>query len=127
MLTRRRVIAAVVGLPALWLGGVLALYATAYLRGGMMARVDWSRGHREIKVYGMAPASRADVAVLLQSRYGVGMNTVGGCVVSQTFIHYVRGYNDVMFERLERHYGKDILSEVSQEIELKRQGSGGGS
>jgi hypothetical protein len=88
---------------------------TAYPRGAVMAYADRARGHREVKVYGYPPRERAEYARLLRERYGVKLNAVAGCVVTEELTWYVRGYNAVSSRRLNEEYGRDIFAECWEE------------
>jgi hypothetical protein len=104
--------AVVAALAALW-------YFTPYWRGGIMGHLDHSRGHYEVKVYSGPPRPPAEAedlneyARLLDQRYGVEVNVVGGCVATAGQRAYVEGYNDVSKRLLAENYGRDIFAECA--------------
>jgi hypothetical protein len=102
----------VVALAALW-------YFTPYWRGGIMGHLDHSCGNYEVKVYYGPPRPPAEAeefdeyARLLDQRYGVEVNVVGGCVATAEQRAYVDGYNDVSEQLLAEKYGRDIFAECA--------------
>ena len=101
----------------LWFKSDVLLAITARQRGAAMARIDWARGHRELKMMGLVYATRPAYAALLRDRYRTHVNEVAGCVVSGPFGDYVEGYNLVVAERLRAEYGSDVVSELAREVE----------
>jgi hypothetical protein len=75
----------------------------------------WIRGHDELKVYGMPPPWDGEFRRLASRRYGVEINAVAGCVVTQELCSYVDGYNAVTHARLLAHFGKDIFAECEED------------
>ena len=110
-LTGRRLIFAVVTLIVVAIGWWLS----AYPRGVIAAWIDSARGHHEIKVYGLPAPWRSEYARLVYERYGVEINPVAGCVVSQELVWYVDGYNSVARQRILARHGKDIFAECTKE------------
>ena len=96
-------VAAALSYPAWWL--------TAYPRGMAVALLHTTFGHYEIKIYGYPHPSRWECARLLRERYGVEVRAEAGCVVTQSLVWYVDGYNGVSESRLIRRFGKDIFQE----------------
>ena len=93
------------------------LAITAGYRGSAMARLDWWRGHREIKLYGLPSDDRPRFLSLLRSRYGVRANEVALCTVSHNLVAYADAYNDVVWMRLKEEYGHDVVAELSHDLE----------
>ncbi len=52
-----------------------------------------------------------EYARLLKERYGVELNYVAGCVVTEELVGYADGYNSTSKQLLEQKYGKDIFAE----------------
>src|SRR5262245_28228377 len=92
---------------------------TSPYRGVAMARFDWWRGHRELKLYRLPARTRPDFASLLQSRYGVQAREVASCVVSPSLVAYANSYNQFVTDRLHEEYGRDVILEVANEVESR--------
>jgi hypothetical protein len=58
---------------------------------------------------------RVLVARLLETRYGVEIKSVAGCVVTDQLVNYIEGYNTVSRSRIEARLGKDVFAECAQE------------
>jgi hypothetical protein len=112
-LTLRRTVVAALAVVALGVGWWLC----AYPRGMIVAYADAFRGHDEIKEFGLPPPWAEDYARLLSQRYGVEVNQVAGCCVTQDLEWYVDGYNSVTCARLTAHFGKDIFAECFADAE----------
>lgn len=97
------------------LGWVLVLFvlwfAASGLRGRLMAHIDLAAGHYEIKTYGFPDEWMDEYRKLLRKRYGMELNAVAGCLVTDWLESYVAGYNGVVKQALIEKYGKDILEE----------------
>lgn len=106
-LTRRRVIVAVVALVILAAGW----WFSAYPRGMIAAWADDARGHYEVKVFGLPPPWVGEFARLVRERYGVEVNPVAGCIVTQDLVWYVDGYNSISLPRIRARFAKDIFAE----------------
>jgi hypothetical protein len=96
---------------------ILAWHLTAYHRGRLMGSLDHACGHFEVKVFGGPPLPPQELecysvyARLLKERYGVELNVIGGCVVSEAEGRYAEGYSDVSRSLLKKKYGRDIFAE----------------
>ncbi|QEL15179.1 hypothetical protein [Limnoglobus roseus] len=90
-------------------------FFSAYPRGLFAAYADRVAGHDEIKVFGYPPPEIGEYSRLLRERYGVKMNVVAGCVVTQDLEWYVDGYNSVSEPRIREKFGKDIFEECWNE------------
>ncbi|MDB5306327.1 MAG: hypothetical protein JWO38_529 [Gemmataceae bacterium] len=88
---------------------------SAYPRGMLAAWADHSRGHYELKGIGLPPPWAGEYARLVLDRYGVAVNSVAGCVVTQDLVWYVDGYNVVSKSRIQARFGKDIFAECAEE------------
>lgn len=93
------------------------LALTANYRGTLMARFDWWRGHREIKLYGLPSPNRPRFVSVLNESYKVQANVVASCIVSRSLVAYVGAYNLVVSSRLKDQYGRDVIAEVARETE----------
>jgi hypothetical protein len=104
--------------------GVAAIvlwFVAAYPRGAVAAYLEHTRGHREVKTFGYPPPERREYARLLRERYGVEVNVVAGCVVTEELVQYVKGYNAVSKWLLKEEFGRDIFAECWEEARRKRQ------
>jgi hypothetical protein len=87
----------------------------AYHRGMIAAWADQASGHYEVKVYGLPLFFEGDYETLVREQYGVEVNHVAGCLVSQELEWYVKGYNSVSKPRILARFGKDIFTECKQD------------
>jgi hypothetical protein len=108
-LTRRWAVLIAVVLAAITVA--VAWRSLAYPRGMLAARFDMARGRYQIQTYGKPVAWRAECARLLLNRYGVKLNEVAGCCVTEELISWVDGYNDATADRFSAQFRKDILDE----------------
>jgi len=99
---------------------------TAYYRGMLMAHIDHSRGHYEIQVHGFLFFfdDPEEEGRLLRERYGVTVNFVGGCGVSEPFAWYVKGYNAASRRLIFEKYGKDVFQECYPQYAWPKLGQG---
>src|SRR5687767_9732529 len=87
----------------------------------LAAWFDGARGHYEIQIYGaLPPPWGAEYWRILETRYGVTVNRVAGCVVTEQLANYVEGYNAVSRQRIETHFGKDVFAECAESAENVR-------
>lgn len=93
----------------------VAWYYSAYPRGMFVAWVDDLRGHQEIKTYGMPAPWSNECSQLVWERYGVMVHPVAGCVVTESLVWYVGGYNSVAAALIQAKFGKDIFAECAGE------------
>ena|GEM_PF-4980935 len=100
---------------------ILVWHFGAYYRGAFAATIDGVRGHDEIQSFGGPPTiQQVEYHQLLKKRYGVEPNIVAGCVVSETLVRYVHGYNDVTKQRLKKKHGRDIFTECwAEAVEIE--------
>jgi len=94
---------------------VIGWWLSAYPRGMLVALFDDARGHYEIKVYGLPAEWSYEYARLMKLRYGVEINAVAGCIVTDQLVNYVAGYNAVSQPRIEERFGKDVFAECAEE------------
>lgn len=86
-------------------------------KGKALAKKDAAAGRKRILTYGL-PAEWASVYVAyLQDNYGVEVEPIAGCSVTPGLVGVAAGYNQVMIDKLESDYGKDILAEARQVAE----------
>ncbi len=110
-MTRRRLIVTAVTLFVL----AVTWRFSGYPRGMIAAWADGARGHNEVKVCGLPPPWDGEYIRLVRQRYGVEVNAVAGCVVTQDLVRYVNGYNSVAKPRIRTQHGKDIFAECANE------------
>jgi hypothetical protein len=85
----------------------------------IVAWADGVRGHQEVKVFGLPPSWAWEYARLVRERYGVEINPVAGCVVTQDLVWYVDGYNAVARPGIVARHGKDIFAECAEEAQAE--------
>jgi hypothetical protein len=83
----------------------------APVRGGIVASFDLMRGHYKILSLGLPTPWRPEFAHLLRKRYGIEQRVVAGCVVSQSLLAYVDGYNRISMSAANRKFGRDVFQE----------------
>jgi hypothetical protein len=49
---------------------------------------------------------------LLRERYGIEERVVAGCVVSQSLLAYVQGYNRASMSAANHKFGRDVFQET---------------
>jgi hypothetical protein len=102
MFNRRNVLlslAAIVLLLIVWT-------VSAPIRGQLMAHYDISRGHYRILSYGLQPPGFREYRQLVRERYNVDVVPLG-CVVTNGA--YVRAYDRVVGDAVNRKFGSDAL------------------
>jgi hypothetical protein len=99
--------------------GYFLLQPSPYSRGVEEAYADHERGHYEIKSYGYPAPWLWEYRRVLQERYGVKLNRVADCVVTERLVSYVGGYNEVSTRLLNEKYGRDIFKECMEFAEKK--------
>jgi hypothetical protein len=110
-MTAFKILAVVVAVPIL----LTSWFFTASIRGQTAAHIDVALGHYEVQGYGLPGPERDEYALLLQSRYGIRFRTVAGCIVSPSLLAYLNGYNEVVRNRANRKFGRDVFEESYQE------------
>jgi hypothetical protein len=106
-LTKRTIIA---GAVVLFLISLLTgWFPAAGFQGRLQARVDVALGRYQLLGYGLPVAWRGEYARLLDERYGIQFHVVAGCLVSQSLVDYVAGYDSVSGEAAKRRFGHDIF------------------
>jgi len=116
---RHKGIAAFVGLMVLCLLVLEAWNLVAPLRGQVAGQFDVRHGHYRLLTYGLPPSEFAEYANILEERYGVHVQAVTGCIVSEPLKDYVDSYDDVSFAAANRKFGHDIFKEAWQEAQHK--------
>jgi len=89
----------------------------AYQEGKAAAQQDIRRGKLVVKTYGLPAPWRGMYGSNLLSRYQIELRPVAGCVVTETLVQSVQGYNEVTEAEIERRYGKGLLERVAKEAE----------
>jgi hypothetical protein len=92
---------------------------TAYPRAMLGAYLDHACGHYEVKTYGYPAPWRWEYGLLLKQKYGVELNAIAGCCVTEELERYVSGYNAASRSLLRARYGKDIFAECADVAERR--------
>jgi hypothetical protein len=82
-------------------------------RGQLVAHIDLARGHYKTLFFGLPTSSRPEYIRLLRERYGIELQVVAGCVVSQSLFAYAMGYNTVSMNAANRKFGRDVFRETA--------------
>jgi hypothetical protein len=96
----------------------LALWAwdtSGSIRGQIVARYDLARGHYRIFVVGLPVVYRPEYGRLLHERFGVEMRVAAGCVVTDSLLAYVDGYDRTSMAATNRKWGRDVFQESFEE------------
>ncbi|HEX3877087.1 MAG TPA: hypothetical protein VHW24_08885 [Bryobacteraceae bacterium] len=102
----------------------IAILATATLssctvansfRGHITAEYDLALGHYKILTFGLGGPRQPLYAQILKERYGIEMQAVAGCVVTQSIVSYVSAYNAVSHAAANQKFGRDVFEEANSE------------
>jgi hypothetical protein len=104
-------ITAALGLAALCFVLIEGWSLAAPYRGRFAARRDVRHGHYKLLLYGLPPLRRQQYVQLLQKRYGIEVDTVAYCIVSEPMRSYVDSYDYVSFAAANHKFGHDIFEE----------------
>jgi hypothetical protein len=104
---------------ALLVCGLIAWDEASFTRGQLTAHFDIARGHYKILGYGLPAPGYSEYIRTLHDKYNVEFDPVAGCIVSQSLISYVNGYNGVSEAAANRKYGRDIIHESLKEANTR--------
>jgi len=99
-------------------GAVVLWDFTAYPRGGAVALIHQATKHYTVTTYGLASPWRLEYQDLLNTRYGVKLEVLAGCVVTEQLTEYVEGYNSISTAYMNKRFGHDIFAECSNDAKL---------
>lgn len=103
-------------LAAVFLCSACALVSSASAqRGRSDARADLRAGRLAIETFGLPPRDRPIYHRLLKERYGIEPRVVAGCIVNDSILGHVRGYNEVMREEIQRRFGANVFERTAEE------------
>jgi hypothetical protein len=83
--------------------------------GARDAERDIAKGELRMKCYGLPARWSQQYHALMRERYGIEMETVGGCVVTENVASYTRAYNEVMEREIERRFGRHVFDDVAED------------
>ena len=95
--------------------GFVGWEAAAPIRGQLAAQYDLMRGYPQVLAFGHPTAWRPEYARLLRERYGIKMEVVAGCGVSESLIAYVEGYNQTTMRAVNRRFGYNVFEEIASD------------
>lgn len=113
---RHKLIAVFLGVLIL-VGLSMAWDASAVTRGRLLARFDLSRGRYRLLVYGSTPPEREGYARLLKQRYGIEVEKVADCLVSQSLVDYADAYDSVSVTAAKAKFGPDIFDQTWEDAQ----------
>ncbi len=90
-----------------------------YQAGLKQANDDLNSGILKIKYYGELLENELELHEFLRLHYFIHYERISGCIVDNSIIEYVDGYNSVMLEEIRNRYAKgfdDIRKEFSKTI-----------
>jgi len=85
--------------------------------GAAEAERDIAAGVLRLKSYGLPAHWFGDYARLMQSRLGVEIKPVAGCVVTTSLVRNVQGYNKRMTEEIIRRFGPGAQDKIITEAQ----------
>ncbi len=80
--------------------------------GAAEAERDIAAGVLRLKTYGLPAHWFGDYSSLMQSRLGVEIRPVAGCVVTESLVRNVQGYNKRMNEEIASRFGPGAQDKV---------------
>lgn len=92
----------------------LSAYARAYLAGRVEATKDIAAGVFVIEEAGFGAGAGAD-AEILKKRYKVELRAIAGCLVDETIMGHLTGYNSVSEPEIYRRFGRDKIEAAREE------------
>jgi len=109
----RRKLAFLLLLSLLAIGNPLPF--SARMRGLLVASVDVMRGHYQVLQTGL-PMNLASLW-LLKKRYGIETRLLG-CVVNDSLLAYVDGYNTVSVAAIQHQFGRDVFQKAEEAVRV---------
>jgi hypothetical protein len=94
----------------------------APIRGRQAAYRDIRQGRYEVLGYGLPTPWRPEYARCLRERYNIIFRPVAGCVVSESLVSYVDGYDSVVDDAVRRKYGRDVFRECADDAATRWKG-----
>ncbi|HKV91594.1 MAG TPA: hypothetical protein VJW20_03485 [Candidatus Angelobacter sp.] len=116
LVIRHKLIAVFLGILML-VGLSMAWDASAATRGRMLARFDLSQGRYQLLAYGSTPPEREEYARLLKQRYGIEVEKVADCLVSQPLVDYVDAYNSITVPAAQAKFGPHIFDQTWEDAQ----------
>jgi len=80
-----------------------------FASGRTDAQADVAAGRLRVLTYGDLTGASEHYERLLQERYGIELDSIGGCVVDQELVDYAAGYAEVSKAAIEARFGADVL------------------
>ena len=91
-----------------------------YRDGPSEAREDLATGVRKIKVYGLdEEAWVPEYSKEARATFGVEFDVIALCAVDRFLLAYADGYNAVVEDRLNKIYGRDVLTELRDSVRAR--------
>ena len=87
----------------------------AELRGQLAARIDLWSGSYKVLAIGLPSPWRAEYVRLLQERYGIRVQKMADCIVSESLVSYVRNYNELSASAANHRVGRDPFRECDED------------
>jgi hypothetical protein len=108
---------------AILIGGLIAAFvlvlaywwADPRAAGQAAAERDLAAGRLRLKGYGLPPPWYPEYVRLLRERYGIEMEGVAGCVVTESLVAEVEGYNERMLREIHCRFGAEALKRVARD------------
>lgn len=94
-------------------------YDAAYRAGRADARRDVARGYFAVEEFGKLPVFYDECVRLAATRYGIHIRVLAGCIIDDDIEGHAKGYNEISHPAIERHFRKDVLSEIAIEVQRR--------
>jgi hypothetical protein len=83
--------------------------------GKKEAEVDLSRGAPKLFLYGKTRADVAERTAIFKQRFGVELDTLAGCIVSEPLVSFATDYNAVIRSHIAAKFGATAFEEADRE------------
>lgn len=83
------------------------------------ARADLAAGRPRWMISGYPSVARDDFGELLEERFGIALEEVGGCAVTDDMDVRLRAYDSVIVHWLEARHGPDVLERTWDDAEAR--------
>jgi hypothetical protein len=84
-------------------------------QGRADAERDIEAGKLGQRTFGLSGPDTWKYRDMAKAKYGIEFEVVAGCAVDERTIARTKGYNEVMDREIERRYGRDALTKLSDE------------
>jgi hypothetical protein len=83
--------------------------------GAKEAEVDLANGNARFMYYGRERSDMREYSKILANRFGVTVDPLAGCMVSDPLVAYADSYNAVVRKYVDRKFGPTAFEQASQD------------